>query len=360
MPRNVLVINPGSTSTKIAVYEDGAELFSENEHITSDVASRFSSIVSQAPFREEQLRSCLARRGYDPARLSVVMGRGGLLRPLVGGVYRIGTAMLEDLAAARYGEHASNLGALLAQRLAAPLGIGAYIADPVVVDELWDVSRVAGHRLFRRRSIFHALNQKAVARRWCRERDRSYEEARLIVAHMGGGSSVGLHLEGRVVDVNNALDGEGPFSAERSGSLPAGDLARLCFSGKYSLREVLGMINGKGGLVSLEGSNDLRLLERRIASGSPEAALHFRAFAYGIVKEIGSLAAAASGKVDAIILTGGIAYSSDMMTLIDNMCNFIAPITVYPGEGELEALALAGMSVLGGEAKILDYQPEVS
>jgi butyrate kinase len=355
MPRNVLVINPGSTSTKIAVYEDGTELFSDNESISSDKASRFASIFSQAPFREEQLRRCLARRGYDPGRLSVVMGRGGLLRPLVGGIYRIGPAMLDDLAAARYGEHASNLGALIAARIAAPLGIEAYIADPVVVDELWDLSRVAGHRRFQRRSIFHALNQKAVARRWCGERGRAYEDARLIVAHMGGGCSVGLHLEGRVVDVNNALDGEGPFSAERSGSLPAGDLARLCFSGKHNLREVLAMINGKGGLVSLEGSNDLRLLEQRMASGSPEASLHFRAFAYGIAKEIGSLAAAASGKVDAVILTGGIAYSSDMMTLIEKMCNFIAPITVYPGEGELEALALAGMLVLEGGANVLSY-----
>jgi butyrate kinase len=355
MPWNVLVINPGSTSTKIAVYEGGKELFSENEFISSVAASGYGSIFAQLAFREEQVRSALARRGYDTNRLSIVVGRGGLLKPLSGGIYRIGPAMLEDLAEARFGEHASNLGACLADRIAAPLGIAAYIVDPVVVDELWEVSRVYGHRVFKRRSIFHALNQKAVARRWCRENGHSYEEARIIVAHMGGGVSVGLHVEGRVVDVNNALDGEGPFSAERSGTLPAGELARLCFSGKYSLREILAMINGKGGLVSLEGTNDLRAIEERIKTGDPGAELHFLAFGYGIAKAIGALAAAASGKVDAVILTGGIAFSSSMMTNIEKMCSFIAPVVVYPGEGELEALALAGMRVLSGEATVLAY-----
>jgi butyrate kinase len=355
MLRNILVINPGSTSTKIAVYEGGTELFSENESISSEILSGFASIFSQLAFREEQVRAAIARRGYDPSRISVVVGRGGLLRPLVGGIYRVGQSMLEDLASARYGEHASNLGALLADRIAGSLGIAAYIVDPVVVDELWELSRVMGHSLFKRRSIFHALNQKAVARRWCREKGRAYEEARLIVAHMGGGVSVGLHIEGRIVDVNNALDGVGPFSAERSGSLPPGDLARLCFSGDHSLREVLGMITGKGGLVSLEGTNDLRVIEERMKAGDERAGLHFRAFAYGVAKEIGSLAAAASGRVEAIILTGGIAFSADMMTNIENMCNFIAPVSVFPGEGELEALALAGALVASGEAAIMEY-----
>jgi butyrate kinase len=355
MPQIVLAINPGSTSTKFAVFEDGRELFGDNESITSEVASGFASIHSQADFRERQLRSGLEKRGFDPRALSLVVGRGGLLRPLEGGIYRIGPKMLEDLSKARYGEHASNLGAILADRIAAPLGLDAYIVDPVVVDELWEAARVTGHRLFNKRSIFHALNQKAVARRWCAEKGRRYEASRLIVAHMGGGASVGLHIEGRVVDVNNALDGDGPFSAERSGSLPVGDLVRLCFSGDYSRREVLAMITGKGGLVSLEGTNDLRVLERRMGEGDSMAELHYGAFAYGIAKEIGSLAAAAAGKVDAILLTGGMAYSAPMMTKIEKLCNFIAPIVVYPGEGELEALAQAGMRVLSGEAKILDY-----
>ena len=355
MSCDVLVINPGSTSTKIAVYEDGTELFSENESISSVAASGYGSIYAQLAFREGQVRSALARRDYDSGRLSLVVGRGGLLRPLAGGIYRIGPAMLADLSAARFGEHASNLGACLADRIARPLGLDGYIVDPVVVDELWDVSRVGGHRLFEHRSIFHALNQKAVARRWCGENGRDYKEACIIVAHMGGGVSVGLHLGGRVVDVNNALDGEGPFSAERSGTLPAGDLARLCFSGKHSLRDVMAMIKGSGGLVSLEGTNDLRVLEERMQSGDARAELHYRAFAYGVAKAVGGLATAASGKVDTIILTGGIAHSHGMMENIEKMCSFIAPVVVYPGEGELEALALAGMRVLSGEATVLDY-----
>jgi butyrate kinase len=355
MARGVLVINPGSTSTKFAVYEDGSELFRENESISSETASRFGSIHGQLAFREEQVRSALARRGYAQERLGVVVGRGGLLRPLPGGIYRVGPAMLRDLAEARYGEHASNLGALIAESIASPLGIGAYIADPVVVDELMDVARVSGHRLFTRRSIFHALNQKAVARQWCRERGRPYEEARLIVAHMGGGTSVGLHLNGAVVDVNNALDGEGPFSAERSGTLPAGDLVRLCYSGRYKLRQVLSMVTGMGGLVSLEGTNDFRAVEERIRQGDTMADIHVRAYTYGVAKAIGALAAAASGRIDGILLTGGIAFSSRMMTNIEEMCSFIAPIAIYPGEGELEALSHAGASVLAGTAEVLDY-----
>jgi len=355
MPRSVLVINPGSTSTKIAVYEDGAELFQSNLPISTEESALFGSIMAQLDHREAQLHAALEAKRYDLRRLSVVIGRGGLLRPLVGGIYRVSPAMLEDLALCRYGEHPCNLGAFLARRLASSLDIGAYIVDPVVVDELWDVARVAGNKLFEHRSVFHALNQKAVARRWCREKGRAYEEVNLIVAHMGGGVSVGLHLKGMVVDVNNALDGCGPFSAERSGTLPQGDLVRLCFSGKYSQKEILGMITGKGGLVSLDGTNDMRIVEERISEGDAAADLHFRAFGYWVGKAIGGQAAAARGKVDAIILTGGIAFSANMLTIIDNMCNFIAPIVVYPGEGELESLAQAGNRVLSGEATVLDY-----
>ncbi len=355
MPLSILVVNPGSTSTKLAVYEDGAELFAENLSISAEQASRYPSIMDQRSFREDQVRSALSRRGYDCSRLCAVVGRGGLLRPLAGGVYRVGPTMLADLAAGRYGEHASNLGACIAAALAAELGIEAFIADPVVVDELDDVARVTGNILFKRRSIFHALNHKAVARRWCRERGRSYESSVLIVAHLGGGCSVGLHRNGRVVDVNNALDGEGPFAGERAGTLPAGDLVRLCFSGRYTLREVLAMIIGRGGFVSLTGTNDVRILFDRIQGGDEQASLIVRAFVYQVAKAVGALAAAASGKVDGIILTGGMAYSSDIVTQIGKMCNFIAPITVYPGEGELKALAEAGERAVKGEEPILEY-----
>ncbi len=355
MPISILVVNPGSTSTKIAVYEDGVELFSENLPVSAQEASRYPSIMDQRGFRERQLRSALSRRAYDCSRLSAVVGRGGLLRPLAGGVYRVNSAMLADLSEARYGEHASNLGAVLAASLAEELGIEAFIADPVVVDELDDLARITGNALFQRRSIFHALNHKAVARRWCREHGRSYETSILIVAHLGGGCSVGLHRNGRVVDVNNALDGEGPFAGERSGTLPAGDLVRLCFSGSYTQREILAMITGRGGFVSLAGTNDVRVLFDRIRGGDDQASRIVHAFSYQVAKAIGALSAAAFGRVDGIIVTGGMAYSSDIVTEIEKMCNFIAPITVYPGEGELKALAEAGERAVKGEVPILEY-----
>ncbi len=355
MASDVLTINPGSTSTKIALYEDGQEQYSANIPMFADEISRFERVFDQLAFREERLRASLARWPFDLKKIGLVMARGGFLRSLPGGTYRVGPAMLDDLATARYGEHASNLGAHLGARIAAELGIEAYIADPVVVDELWDVARVAGHPLFERRSIFHALNQKAVAKRWCREKGRAYDKSSLIVAHMGGGVSIGYHRDGRVVEVNNALDGEGPFSAERSGTLPVGDLVRLCFSGRYTQREILSMITGKGGLVSYFDTNDLRVVEKSMKAGDEKADLVFRAFAFGVAKSIGALAAAGSGKVDAIILTGGIAFSSNMMTNITKMCSFIAPVVVYPGENELDALAEAGFRLLSGEEKADEY-----
>ncbi len=355
MTYTILAVNPGSTSTKIGVFRDGAKLFSEGIEHSAEELSRFSSVAAQFEFREAAIRGLLAAKGFELGLLSAVVGRGGLLRPIPGGVYRVGEAMKADLASARFGEHASNLGALIADRLAAELGIPAFIADPVVVDELSDVARVSGHKLFRRVSIFHALNQKAVARRWCAEQGRRYEEADLIVAHMGGGVSVGLHMAGRVVDVNNALNGEGPFSPERSGTLPALQLAKLCFSGKYTEKEVGKMIAGSGGLVSFMGSNDMRTAEKAYRAGEPEGSLYYKAFIYQVGKYIGSLAAAAGGRVDAIILTGGIAYGEEVVQGIRQMCGFIAPVVAYPGEGELEALAQAGVRVLSGEAAAMEY-----
>ncbi len=356
VPITVLVINPGSTSTKIAVYEDGEELFSENVVHETDELSRFGTVALQHEFREQHIRGALDRRGFSISRLSAVIGRGGLLKPIPSGVYRIGDTMKEDLSSARFGEHASNLGALIADDFGKEVGIPAFIADPVIVDELDEVARVAGHKLFKRRSIFHALNQKAVARRWCKENGREYETSTLIVAHMGGGVTVGLHRDGRVVDVNNGLDGEGPFSPERSGTLPAGDLVRLCFSGTHSEAEIRKMLTGKGGMVSLMGTNDLRAVEEAARIGDPEGSLYFKAFAYNVGKAIGALAAAAEGRVDAVILTGGIAHSSWIVTLLQNMCKFIAPIAIYPGEGELEALAVAATRAVRGECEIREYR----
>jgi butyrate kinase len=355
MAYTILVINPGSTSTKIGVFENQKELFTEGISHSSEELSVYPDVASQYEFRRARILELLKARGFELSRLSAIVGRGGLLRPIPGGVYAVNEPMKADLLSAKYGEHASNLGGLIASSLAAELRIPAYIADPVVVDELSDLARVVGHKLFTHVSIFHALNQKAVARRWCRENGRKYEDVNLIVAHMGGGVSVGLHEKGRVVDVNNALNGDGPFSPERSGTLPALQLARLCFSGKYSEAEVAKMITGKGGLVSLMGSNDMRVAEKACREGDPEGTLYYHAFIYQVGKAVGGLAAAAKGRVDAIILTGGIAYGKEVVVGITEMCDFIAPVVAYPGEGELEALALAGERALSGEAMVQNY-----
>ena len=328
MPHTVLVINPGSTSTKIGVFEDQKELFTENvAHSAEEIAS-FHSIASQYEFREKHIRDALEKRGFDIGKLSCVVGRGGLLKPIPGGIYAVNEAMKAELKAAPNGEHASNLGGLIADALAAEIGVPAYIVDPVVVDELDDVARLYGHKLFRKRSIFHALNQKAVARRWSREHGKKYEDVNLIVAHMGGGVSVGLHKKGRVVDVNNALNGEGPFSPERSGTLPAAQLAKLCFSGEYSEKDVLKMITGQGGLVSLANTNDMRVLEARYLAGDAEGVLVYNAFVYNVAKAIGALAAAAEGKVDGIIITGGIAHGKPVQEKIKAHCGWIAPLKI--------------------------------
>jgi len=351
MAQRILVVNPGSTSTKIAVFEDGKELFSEGVCHSAEEIARFLDIASQFEFRESCIRDALAARGFDVKSLACVVGRGGLLKPIPGGVYAVNKAMKDELRSARFGEHASNLGALIADAIAAEAGVPAYIADPVVVDELDDVARLYGHKLFRKQSIFHALNQKAVARRWASENARRYEDVRLVVAHMGGGVSVGLHKLGRVVDVNNALNGEGPFSPERSGTLPAGALTRLCFSGSYNEKEILKMINGQGGMVSLAGTNDMRVLEARYKAGEADAVLVYNAFIYNVGKAIGALAAAADGKLDGIVLTGGIPYGKPVQEGLRKMVGWMAPVTVYPGEGELEALAAAGERGLAGEAR---------
>ncbi|PKL09105.1 MAG: butyrate kinase [Spirochaetae bacterium HGW-Spirochaetae-7] len=351
MAQRILVVNPGSTSTKIAVFEDGKELFNEGVCHTAEELARFPTIASQFEFREKCIRDALSVGSIDLESIACVVGRGGLLKPIPGGVYSVNQAMKEELRNARFGEHASNLGALIADALAMEARVPAFIADPVVVDELDDVARLYGHKLFRKQSIFHALNQKAVARRWASENARRYEDIRLVVAHMGGGVSVGLHKLGRVVDVNNALNGEGPFSPERSGTLPAGALAKLCFSGSYTEKQILKMINGQGGMVSLAGTNDMRVLEARHLAGDDGASLVYNAFIYNVGKAIGALAAAADGKLDGIVLTGGIAYGKPVQEGLRRMVGWMAPLTVYPGEGELEALAAAGERGLAGDAR---------
>ena len=349
MAYKILAINPGSTSTKIGVFEDETLLFEETlRHPTEEIA-KYASVIDQKDFRKEIILDFLKEKNCDPKTLNVIVGRGGLLKPIPGGTYAVSDALLADLKAGVQGQHASNLGGLLAREIGDQLGIPSYIVDPVVVDELSDVARYAGHPLFHRTSIFHALNQKAVAKRYAKEHGRKYEDLNLIVCHMGGGCSIGAHVHGSVVDTQNALDGDGPFSPERSGSLPTGQLVSLCFSGKYTAGEVRKMLSGHGGLVAYTGSNDMRDLLKAAHNGDKEIAGAVDAFHYQIGKEIGAMAVVMKGQVDQIILTGGIAYGKETVDAITDMVGWIAPITVYPGEDELLALAQGALRVLNGE-----------
>jgi butyrate kinase len=352
-----LCINPGSTSTKISVFKN-EELFIDESlsHSTEELAP-FPRIGDQYSFRRRVITEFLASRGFDIKRLSAVVGRGGLLKPIPSGTYRVTDAMVRDLKEAKRGEHASNLGGLLARDLADTLGIPAFIVDPVVVDELEPVARISGHPEIARRSIFHALNQKAVAKRFAAAQGKDYRDINAIVAHLGGGISVGAHCRGKVIDVNNALDGEGPFSPERSGGLPSGDLARLCYSGKYSHDDIKKMITGQGGLVAYLGTNDGREVRRRMEAGDSYAGLVFRALAYQVAKEIGAMASVLSGNVDVIILTGGLAFDNTyLVPWIKEAISFIGPVEVMPGEGEMTALCAGGLRVLRGEEIAKDYE----
>ena len=355
MSELILAINPGSTSTKIAVYKDGRELFCKSLRHSSEELAPYKTVIDQLEFRKQTIKNALKENNIALSDLNLIVGRGGLVRPIPSGVYIVNDAMIDDIKSGKNGEHASNLGAMIARDLADEVGgIMAIIADPVVVDELDPVARITGHPAFRKISIFHALNQKAIAKLYAREHGKNYNELNLIVAHLGGGVSVGIHKKGRVVDVNDALSGDGPFSPERSGSLPAAQLVDICFSGKHSKDEIKKMISGKGGVVAYLGTNSFQEVEKRVEEGDKEAQLISDAFAYQLAKEIGAMATVVSGEVDAIILTGGIAYNKGLMESVKRKVSFIAPVSIYPGEDEMGALAQNGFSVLEGkeEAKV--------
>ncbi len=354
----LLAINPGSTSTKIGLFQDDKQLWEDTQRYDTDVIGGFSSIAEQEDFRLNEIKKVLEEKGLNVKDLDCVVGRGGLLRPIPGGTYRVNQAMMDDLTSAKYGSHASNLGGALALRLAKEAGRpdNAFIVDPVVVDELMDEARLSGLPEIERRSIFHALNQKAIARKVASDLGKPYEDLSLVVAHMGGGISVGAHLNGRVIDVNNALDGDGPFSPERAGTLPSGGLSKLCFSGSVTLGEMRKKLSGKGGLVAHLGTNDLREVIRRRESGDQHADLVFRSMAYQIAKEIGSRSVALEGKVDGIVLTGGLAYSDQFVQEITKYVSFIGPVMVYPGEDELLALSQGALRVILGQEKGKVYE----
>ena len=354
MSYKILIINPGSTSTKIGVYEDETQLMEETLRHTTEEIAQYDTIYDQKDFRKNVILDVLKEKNVDLNSIDVVVGRGGLLKPIPGGTYATTPELLEDLKIGKQGQHASNLGGLLAYDIAQEIDVPSYIVDPVVVDELQDVARLSGHPLMDRVSIFHALNQKAVAKRYAKETGKAYDELNLIVVHMGGGVSVGAHKNGQIIDVANALDGDGPFSPERSGGLPSGQLMKVCFSGDYTEDEVGKMINGNGGFNAYLGTNDMREVVE-MAKTDEKAALVRDAFHYQLAKEIGSMAVVLDGKVDQIILTGGIAYNQITCDYFKDHCGFIAPITVYPGEDELLALAQGALRVMNGEEEAKTY-----
>jgi len=350
-----LIINPGSTSTKIGVFEDEKLLFEETLRHSTEEISKYASIYEQKDFRKGVILDILAKKDFDMKSINFIVGRGGMLKPIPGGTYSVSDDLLQDLVIGKQGQHASNLGGILAREIGDELGVPSFIVDPVVVDELQDVARLSGVAELPRRSVFHALNQKAVAKRYAKETGKKYEDLNLIVVHMGGGVSVGAHKNGRIIDVANALDGEGPFSPERAGAVPPGDLIKLCFSGKYSEKEIYKMVVGNGGFNSYLHTNDARDVEKLYVEGDEYGSLVLRAFHYQVAKEIGAMSTVLEGKVDQIILTGGIAYSKLTCAKLEERAGFIAPFTVYPGEDELLALCQGGLRVMNGEEKACEY-----
>ena len=350
-----LIINPGSTSTKIGVFEDETLLFEETlRHSTEEIA-QYASIVDQKDFRKQIILDLLAKKNFDINSLQGIVGRGGMLKPIPGGTYAVSDELLEDLKIGKQGQHASNLGGILAREIGDSIGVPSYIVDPVVVDELMPIARYSGVPELPRTSVFHALNQKAVAKRYAKEKGVSYDSLNLIVVHMGGGVSVGAHEKGRVIDVFNALDGDGAFSPERAGAVPSGALIKMCFSGEYTEKEVYKKIVGNGGFNAYLGTNDMRDVAKMIADGDAHADEVREAFILQVCKNIGSMACVLKGKVDRIIVTGGIAYNKEVVDKMEERAGFIAPFTVYPGEDELLALAQGALRVLNGEEEAMKY-----
>lgn len=353
----ILAINPGSTSTKFAVYFDTECVLKQTIRHSLDDLVLYENIIDQFDFRKGLIIDALVNEGIEVDSIKFIIGRGGLTYPVESGVYRVNHQMLQHVRDGVLGQHASNLGPLLADYIALQIpDAQAFIADPVVSDELEEIARVSGNINFARLSIFHALNQKATARSHAKKMGKHYGEMNLIVAHLGGGISVGAHKNGRVIDVNNALNGEGPFSPERSGTLPAGQLIEICFSGRYSKSEIERMVLGEGGYVSFLGTNNAREVEDLAKSGNEKAMFYQEAMFYQVAKTIGEMAVVLDGKVDAILLTGGLAFNASLEKYVKKKTAFIAPVFIYPGEDELEALALNALRVARGEVipKIYD------
>ncbi|MBQ8590134.1 MAG: butyrate kinase [Firmicutes bacterium] len=355
MSFKLLIMNLGSTSTKVSVYEDYQEVARESLHHSQEQLNQYPSPLDQKEFRKEAILKFLSSHDYDLKDFSCIVARGGCCKPIEGGIYRITKEMLDDIASEKYGLHISNTGCFIAYELGQEYDLPVITADTVKTDEFFDLARYSGHPLLPRVSTMHALNQKATARRYAAAVGRSYDDLNLIVAHLGGGISVGAHCRGRVIDTNNGLDGDGPFSPERAGTLPVGALIDLCFSGDYSHKEVRKMINGKGGIMAYLGTNSGLEVEDRISHGDQDAAEVYEAMAYQVSREIGAASATLKGDVNAILLTGSLAYSKTLTDWIKDRVQFIAPVVLYPGENEMLSLAESGMRWLKGEEALKTY-----
>ena len=355
MSHLLLIVNPGSTSTKAAIFKDHEEIVSKNINHSAEELAQFSGVIDQMEFRYKKIEEFIKENHYSISDFQAAVGRGGLLKPIPSGTYQVDVAMVKDLQSESYGSHAANLGALIALNFAKQADIPAFIVDPVVVDELADVARITGRPEIARRSLFHALNQKAVAKRYAMQNGKDYADLNLVVAHMGGGVSIGCHEKGRVVEVNNTLDGEGPMSPERTGTVQAKSFAELIFKEKWDMKQISKALAGQGGIFAHLGTTDVREVEKMIANGDEKAKLVLDGMLYQVARYIGAGAVVVKGKVDQIILTGGIVHSAYVVQKLKEHTEFIAPITVFPGEDELKALAEGALRVLTGVEKAKIY-----
>ncbi|HWQ61746.1 MAG TPA: butyrate kinase [Negativicutes bacterium] len=351
----ILAINPGATSTKVAVFEGDKPLFKKTVEHHGDDLKGFIRVFDQEGYRLDLILRTLAEAGIALDSLNATVGRGGLMKPLVSGTYEVNDLMVDDLKNRPQGEHASNLGAALALDIGRKLSVPAYIVDPVSVDEMEDVARISGLPELPRVSLVHALNHKAVARKVAKEKGRRYEDLNLVLAHLGSGISIAAHRKGRMVDVSNGKD-EGAFATDRCAGLPSTTLIKLCYSGKYGEQELQRLVMGAGGLYAYIGTRDVREAEKRAAEGDAQADLVLDALAYQVSKVIGEMAAVLEGDIDYIVLTGGIAYSQRITAAITRRVKFIAPVVVSPGEEEMESLAMGALRVLRGEEQAKVYK----
>ncbi|MBQ0079636.1 MAG: butyrate kinase [Eubacterium sp.] len=350
-----LIINPGSTSTKIAVFHETEVVFVKTLRHSAEELAQYDTIADQKGFRKDIIMEALQDNDIAIDKIDVCVGRGGFLKPIVGGTYEVTDDVYNDLLIGRTGQHASNLGGVLAREIADELGKKAYIVDPVVVDELMPIARVTGIPEIERRSIVHALNHKAVGKRYAESVGREYNELNLIICHLGGGVSVAAHQNGKMIEVPDALDGDGAFSPERTGRIPVGPLVELCFSGKYTKEEIKKMLVGKGGFVAHLGTNNMIEVDDRIEAGDEKAKFIMNAFVFQLAKDIGAAATALYGDVNQIIITGGIAYDPYVVEGLKQRCSWIAPITIYPGEDELKALTEGVLRVINGKEEPMNY-----